>query len=229
MTTSKLEHPNVNWLDIRTSPAGRPQVAVLCQVCGKTDYRDKGTVTFQLRRNTFKPRCLKDVGFGISRATRLPRPEHPTVNWKKTSIRAIGGKARLTCVCVTCPICKQERYVSPGPLAAALRRGIFIGRCKECGRGRSHDSLSSTITLSPGRYQLETGYIMITRQTIPENHRPIFDAMVAQKKSSRWSHLLSEHRFNMAVILGRPLESTELVDHMDGDKSHNDPANLRLY
>lgn len=33
----------------------------------------------------------------------------------------------------------------------------------------------------------------------------------------------------MARKLGRPLTSYELVDHMDGIKTNNDPSNLRLY
>ncbi len=38
-----------------------------------------------------------------------------------------------------------------------------------------------------------------------------------------------EHRYVMAKALGRPLTSRECVDHMDGNKQNNDPANLRLY
>lgn len=33
----------------------------------------------------------------------------------------------------------------------------------------------------------------------------------------------------MAIHMGRPLESHELVDHMDGEKTNNDISNLRLY
>jgi len=33
----------------------------------------------------------------------------------------------------------------------------------------------------------------------------------------------------MARQLQRPLQSNELVDHMDGIKTNNDPTNLRLY
>lgn len=33
----------------------------------------------------------------------------------------------------------------------------------------------------------------------------------------------------MARVLGRPLRSNELVDHMDGNKLNNDPSNLRMY
>lgn len=38
-----------------------------------------------------------------------------------------------------------------------------------------------------------------------------------------------EHRWNMAKSLGRPLRADECVDHMDGIKTNNDPANLRIY
>lgn len=33
----------------------------------------------------------------------------------------------------------------------------------------------------------------------------------------------------MAKQLGRPLETYEWVDHMDGNRANNDPANLRIY
>lgn len=38
-----------------------------------------------------------------------------------------------------------------------------------------------------------------------------------------------EHRWVMAKRLGRPLASTECVDHMDGNKTNNHVSNLRLY
>lgn len=37
------------------------------------------------------------------------------------------------------------------------------------------------------------------------------------------------HRVVMARTLGRPLLATEVVDHIDGDTSNNDPSNLRLF
>jgi hypothetical protein len=37
------------------------------------------------------------------------------------------------------------------------------------------------------------------------------------------------HRVVMARVLGRPLLGTEVVDHIDGDTSNNDPSNLRLF
>lgn len=38
-----------------------------------------------------------------------------------------------------------------------------------------------------------------------------------------------EHRWVMAKTLGRPLKSYEMVDHMDGNRTNNDPSNLRIY
>lgn len=38
-----------------------------------------------------------------------------------------------------------------------------------------------------------------------------------------------EHRLVMERVLGRHLEPQEVVDHIDGNTSNNDPANLRLF
>lgn len=37
-----------------------------------------------------------------------------------------------------------------------------------------------------------------------------------------------EHRYVMEGILGRALSQDEVVHHLDGNKSHNDPSNLEL-
>jgi hypothetical protein len=38
-----------------------------------------------------------------------------------------------------------------------------------------------------------------------------------------------EHRLVMERVLGRYLDPKEVVDHIDGNTSNNDPANLRLF
>jgi hypothetical protein len=38
-----------------------------------------------------------------------------------------------------------------------------------------------------------------------------------------------EHRLVMEQELGRYLEPAEVVDHIDGNRGNNDPANLRLF
>jgi len=52
---------------------------------------------------------------------------------------------------------------------------------------------------------------------------PIYRAM------QRSGQPVLAHRFVMALHLGRPLTSHELVDHMDGVKTNNHISNLRLY
>jgi len=37
------------------------------------------------------------------------------------------------------------------------------------------------------------------------------------------------HRIIMEHILGRKLTRREVVDHIDGDRTNNDPENLRLF
>src|SRR3990167_5288163 len=224
METS-LPDPNIDWNDTAVSNKGRPQIAVICPHCGNKRYKDKGGVTLQVRRNIFSPDCYDCKSIGVKWGKQY-YPEHPAVNWNRTQVRPIGCKKRLTFVSVTCPICKEERFMHPGSTAAAIRRGTYIGRCKKCGQGRSKDQ---STYLSPGRFLDHQGYVKIYKPAVPESQYKIFDAMVAKRKSSRWQNTIAEHRFVMAIKLGRVLESYEMVDHMDGKKDNNDPVNLRLY
>lgn len=43
------------------------------------------------------------------------------------------------------------------------------------------------------------------------------------------NHSVLEHRWVMAKYLGRPLQSFELIDHMDGNRTNNAIENLRIY
>lgn len=67
------------------------------------------------------------------------------------------------------------------------------------------------------------GYVAICRSAVKDEDLPFFTAMC--KKGS----FVFEHRLVMARTLGRPLNSNESVDHMDGNKSNNASWNLRLY
>ena len=46
--------------------------------------------------------------------------------------------------------------------------------------------------------------------------------------SKRGKTNLYEHRVVMEEVLGRPLESNEVVHHIDGNRANNDPSNLQV-
>lgn len=63
-----------------------------------------------------------------------------------------------------------------------------------------------------GNGWISNGYVMIYAPSSPMAHRGV----------------VSEHRLVMAEMLGRPLESSEVVHHINGDTTDNRFENLRL-
>ena len=64
------------------------------------------------------------------------------------------------------------------------------------------------------------GYVLVTA---PSNHP------YARKRPNRNSLIIFEHRLIAETKLGRYLQPTEVVDHIDGLTLHNDPENLRIF
>lgn len=66
-----------------------------------------------------------------------------------------------------------------------------------------------------GGYHVDSqGYILVRQPEHPQANRAGY---------------VRSHRLVMEAKVGRPLSRREVVDHEDGDTSHNDPSNLRLY
>ena len=68
-----------------------------------------------------------------------------------------------------------------------------------------------------------------TRMT-PEVREKVRKAMLGKGdgKSYEKTHGKHTHRIVAEQILGRPLESSEIVHHIDGNKRNNDPSNLMV-
>lgn len=212
------EHPSVDWMTL--TDAANPTVIVTCPRCHVGRIDRANMIAYRIRKGTFTGFCYKDRLFNIRRKDSPERPPHPCVNWSNTTI-VQAKKQRLTCVAVTCPVCKTERWIEPGSVIAKIRRGGFTGKCLACS---DRAPKRRAILLGPGRKVCTSkGYIVLTRPAITPDDMPLFLAMQGPR------YRVYEHRLVMAKAIGRPLTSRELVDHMDGIKTNNDPSNLRLY
>jgi len=72
-----------------------------------------------------------------------------------------------------------------------------------------------------GRKIDRDGYILVTA--------PLGHPTARKAGKGRLRGQILEHRLVMEQILGRHLESGEVVDHIDGNKMNNAPENLRLF
>lgn len=106
-----------------------------------------------------------------------------------------------------------------------MKRPNFTGHCRQCVIAEARKGLRRIQYANKrGKSRIASnGYVILSPLHVEETDLPIFRAM--QKAGS----YVLQHRFVMAKHLGRPLTSTELVDHMDGNKQNNDLTNLRIY
>lgn len=209
-------HPALDWSKTRVSSTGRRQVETTCLVCGSKRWEDWASARYRIRAGNYTGVCKKDRLLG--RAT-APRLAHPCVDWSDTVLVTVGKK-RFTRVAVTCPKCHEKRYAQPGALNQRIRKGNLSGECLKCSKNAPKREWR---ILSPGR-KLDPikGYVRVSLSAVEPAHHHLWHAM-------KIGSVVLEHRLVMAMTLGRPLKSNELVDHIDGNKLNNDPSNLRLY
>lgn len=112
--------------------------------------------------------------------------------------------------------CVRCNGIMNAPVSRLIRsiKGIkFTGFCRQC-----MSSVRHKVSLDKPRIQ-PNGYAIIQKSLIPLEHHWLFD----------WSNPVMTHRYNMAVKLNRPLNSNEIVHHIDGNKSNNNISNLELW
>lgn len=157
------------------------------------------------------------------RTKELPKA-HPAVDLARLERRSIYGVNTMAAP-VTCPTCRTERWWPLFVLKQQIKRDNFFGYCRPCGQRASREGTFQTKTRNGrGRRSIHrNGYIQLGPTSVDAADLPMFRAMQNRNR------MVFEHRWVMAKLLGRPLRSNECVDHRDGNKTNNDPNNLRIY
>lgn len=150
-----------------------------------------------------------------------PLPDHPAVLPEIFAGR-YKGRAMLMGR-VRCPSCLVVRERSASEIRREARRANFQGYCRPCSFLAIREGRHTKILAEAPAPRLHNGYRLVRSRQLPLADLPMFRAMMNQSFS------VLEHRWVVAKHLGRPLLPTELVDHMDGDKTNNAVENLRIY
>ncbi len=126
-----------------------------------------------------------------------------------------------TYVPMTCATCHTKFTKDEGGLKTSMKLGTFTGCCTKCYRkfrGKWAHLPSN------GRFLCADGYVTRHIKTFTKEEQAIISQMPLSSNI-----YITEHRAVMALHLGRPLDISESVHHIDGNKSNNDIANLQLY
>lgn len=223
------EHPAVDW-STRRLRAGRPgkwEVQVTCQVCGTKRWSCAQSVARSIRRRSYNGKCPPCRRAGWSKHE---RPHHPAVDWSQTKL-VLRPRSRRTHVLVTCPRCKEQRWMEANRVSHEVRTAqtgglAWTGGCMKCVGALKKTALAE---VSPGRsIQSDKGYVLLYRDAIDPADDELFTALCA-KPNGHCQNRVLEHRFVVSKALGRPLRTDELVHHLDGVKTNNTLANLRVY
>lgn len=159
----------------------------------------------------------------------MPRPPklEPIHHQSVLSLPKLGrfrGHSKVI-VDVKCPRCSKTRARPACEIRSEILRPNFAGLCRQCSFKSVAEGTHrwASAPRRNGRPQHKSGYVLIAPKECRDQDLKIYRAM------QRRGQPVLEHRLVMAVHLGRPLRSDELVDHMNGNKTDNRIENLRLY
>lgn len=134
------------------------------------------------------------------------------------------GRSRMMAD-LRCPRCQIVRARPAAEVRNEVKRDNFQGYCRTCALAAVGEGTHRWEVKRRQRPNRETakGYLNVLQRDVPDDLLPMYRAM------QRSGQPVLGHRWAMAIHLGRALTSNEMVDHMNGQKHDNRPANLRLY
>jgi DNA-directed RNA polymerase beta' subunit len=160
---------------------------------------------------------------GLAPATKIINKEIETlpsgakIDWDKSIRFKDKSCQKRRKIYISCSVCGNFRYTTC--LNITRMRNGYINKCKKCHkleRGRK-SKLGK-----PGYYITSSGYVSRSLSTFPEQHQTLLRPMV--DKSNR----ILEHRAIAAINLNRSLLKTEVVHHINGEKTDNRWQNLEV-
>lgn len=197
--------------------------------CGR-DHNQKGAPNLFRKTDLDKIKSTP-VWFGISAYTsrghslyrkRVNRPSEPQV-LNNGGIIHWNERFRLndgTFVPITCASCQKKTDMRDANIIKSLRADTFTGCCYSC---RPKHRKPPKVLKSNGRF-LRGGYIFRHIRTFSSEEQSILKQMRLMN-----GIYIAEHRALMALKLGKPLDITESVHHLNGIKTDNRIENLHYY
>lgn len=144
----------------------------------------------------------------------MPSALWPYVNFETQDTRRCLGYL-MSHVEITCPRCGKGRWLIAGNVRVRIGKGTWNALCRSC-------NSIELIKQRPRKTIHNAGYICRHVSAFSDKERAILRSM-----ASGTGYIL-EHRSIMALHLGRPLKSDEIVRHINGDKIDNRIENLIL-
>ena len=161
--------------------------------------------------------CARKRRFEISRAIIASKP--PQVG-EIRSARELGwltqrGKMRMFRIC---PECSEEHWIC----VEHTKQPNYTGLCIECARKLRRGKQWK----ESARHKVSGGYIKIS--ILPSDPFYPMAKLAGRRRDENYIGYLMEHRLVMAKHLGRCLEKSELVHHLNGVRDDNRIKNLAL-
>lgn len=195
-----------------------PRVTVQCAACGKSLQRRASDYARAVSGRVFcGESCRKAAGSKPRRGTTRPCEECGVPVYSNSS--QVGRFCSRTChnafqrrsgVELVCPVCDKRFHLGQ---ASAAGRGENPSCSRECDTARRTKNGVGRFHNGRPVIRWSTGYLFLWEPSHPSAMR------------NGW---LAEHRWVMEQHLGRPLQATEHVHHINGIKDDNRLENLAV-